>query len=99
MGVIPTVPILPGTAVNRLYVILKCRWVTVDNRPAPGVMGHADRLAIRICADDVLGHQVRGGRVLTNISAALTNAFGRAVNLGGLIRGRRSRTGVRPIRL
>ncbi len=41
MGVIPTVPILPGTAVNRLYVILKCRWVTVDNRPAPGV---GDRL-------------------------------------------------------
>jgi len=35
MGVIPTVPILPGTAVNRLYVVLKCRWVTVDNRPAP----------------------------------------------------------------
>ena len=46
----------------------------------------------------VLGHKVRGGRVLTNIGAALTNAFGRAVSLGGLIRCRRARTRVRPIR-
>jgi hypothetical protein len=30
MGVIPTVPMLPGAAVDRLYVVPKCRWVTIQ---------------------------------------------------------------------
>jgi len=36
MGVIPTGPMLPGAAVNRPYVVPKCRWVTIQTTDTHG---------------------------------------------------------------